>query len=144
MQPLTEAARRWLRWPTTCARNCWHRNRAGISARRCCRGLKHFRSPRTCIPHLGSGQQTVMEVQAQDRPGLLHQVACALQQCQTRLVTAKVATYGERARTTSSSPPQRRAIAGAEQQERLRQEILTRLGGSADAAADAVSRSITF
>ena len=72
-------------------------------------------------------------------------MACALQQCQTRLVTAKVATYGERAEdyffiTDRNGAP----IAGAEQQERLRQEILTRLGGSADAAADAVSGSITF
>jgi [protein-PII] uridylyltransferase len=38
-----------------------------------------------------------MEVMAQDRPGLLHQVALALQHCQARLVTAKIATYGERA-----------------------------------------------
>jgi len=38
-----------------------------------------------------------MEVTAQDRPGLLYQVALALKQCRVNLMTAKVATYGERA-----------------------------------------------
>jgi len=38
-----------------------------------------------------------MEVAAQDRPGLLHQVSRALQACKVNLVAAKVATYGERA-----------------------------------------------
>jgi len=40
---------------------------------------------------------TIMEVTAQDRPGLLYQVALALRQCEANLVAAKVATYGERA-----------------------------------------------
>ncbi len=44
-----------------------------------------------------SGQQTIMEVIAQDRPGLLYQVALALQHCRVNLVTAKISTYGERA-----------------------------------------------
>lgn len=43
------------------------------------------------------GQQTIMEVVAQDRPGLLYQVALALQSCKVNLVTAKISTYGERA-----------------------------------------------
>jgi [protein-PII] uridylyltransferase len=38
-----------------------------------------------------------MEVIAQDRPGLLHQLALALLAGHTRIVTAKVATFGERA-----------------------------------------------
>lgn len=38
-----------------------------------------------------------MEVMAQDRPGLLYQVALALQHCRANLVTAKISTYGERA-----------------------------------------------
>lgn len=34
---------------------------------------------------------------AQDRPGLLHQIALSLLSCHVRLVGAKIATYGERA-----------------------------------------------
>jgi [protein-PII] uridylyltransferase len=62
------------------------------------RVLKNF--PITTEVHFSSatsGQLTVMEVIAQDRPGLLHQVALALRTCKTRIVTAKVATFGERA-----------------------------------------------
>ena len=40
---------------------------------------------------------TIMEVTAQDRPGLLLQVANALLAFKIRLVTAKVSTFGERA-----------------------------------------------
>jgi [protein-PII] uridylyltransferase len=62
------------------------------------RTLKHFPiATRVAFSASAGGQQTVMEVRAQDRPGLLYQVALALQHCQARLVTAKVATYGERA-----------------------------------------------
>jgi [protein-PII] uridylyltransferase len=38
-----------------------------------------------------------MEVTAQDRPGLLYQIALALKHCRVNLVAAKVGTYGERA-----------------------------------------------
>jgi [protein-PII] uridylyltransferase len=40
---------------------------------------------------------TVMELTAQDRPGLLHQVANALIHCEARLLNARVSTFGERA-----------------------------------------------
>jgi [protein-PII] uridylyltransferase len=43
------------------------------------------------------GRHTVMEVTAQDRPGLLHQVANALVHCKARLVNARVSTFGEKA-----------------------------------------------
>ena len=42
-------------------------------------------------------RHTVMEVTAQDRPGLLHQVANALVECKARLVNARVSTFGEKA-----------------------------------------------
>ena len=42
-------------------------------------------------------RHTVMEVTAQDRPGLLHQVANALVHCKARLVNARVSTFGEKA-----------------------------------------------
>ncbi|MDA8364970.1 MAG: [protein-PII] uridylyltransferase [Gammaproteobacteria bacterium] len=62
------------------------------------RVLRHFRiATRVSFATAPNGQQTMMEVVAQDRPGLLYQVALALQHCRARLVTAKVATYGERA-----------------------------------------------
>ncbi len=62
------------------------------------RALRHFRiATRVSFATAPNGQQTMMEVVAQDRPGLLYQVALALQHCRARLVTAKVATYGERA-----------------------------------------------
>ena len=40
--------------------------------------------------------KTIMVVTAQDRPGLLHQVARALIECKTHLVSAKISTFGER------------------------------------------------
>jgi [protein-PII] uridylyltransferase len=40
---------------------------------------------------------TVMEVIAQDQPGLLHRVARCLWYCKVRLVSAKIGTFGERA-----------------------------------------------
>ena len=62
------------------------------------RALKHFPIPTEVnFSSTANGQLTVMEVVAQDRPGLLHQIALALKACRTRIVTAKVATFGERA-----------------------------------------------
>ena len=40
---------------------------------------------------------TVLEVIAQDRPGLLHHVAKAFLRCKISLISAKVSTFGERA-----------------------------------------------
>ncbi|MBO67983.1 MAG: [protein-PII] uridylyltransferase [Acidiferrobacteraceae bacterium] len=51
--------------------------------------LVDFRS----APERGS---TIMELTAQDRPGLLHQVANVLINCKVRLVTARVTTFGEK------------------------------------------------
>jgi len=41
--------------------------------------------------------KTIMVITAQDRPGLLHQVAKAFIECKTHLVGAKISTFGERA-----------------------------------------------
>ena len=94
------------------------------------RTLKHFPiATRVGFSPSANGQTTILEVTAQDRPGLLYQVALALQHCQARLVTAKVATYGERAEdlffiTDRDGKP----INDAAQQECLKREILARLG----------------
>ncbi len=62
------------------------------------RQLKHFPiETRVAFSPSPKGLLTIMEVTAQDRPGLLYQVALALKHCRVNLVAAKVATYGERA-----------------------------------------------
>ena len=62
------------------------------------RTLKHFPiETRVTFEVAPNGQTTAMEVTAQDRPGLLYQVALALFACRVKLVTAKIATFGERA-----------------------------------------------
>ncbi len=62
------------------------------------RALKHFPiETRVSFTPSPNKPLTIMEVVAQDRPGLLHQIALALQHCGVNLVGAKVSTYGERA-----------------------------------------------
>ncbi len=62
------------------------------------RTMKHFPiQTRVTFSDSGGATHTVMEVVAQDQPGLLHRVAGCLLQCKVRLVTAKIATLGERA-----------------------------------------------
>jgi [protein-PII] uridylyltransferase len=112
------------------------------------RTLKHFPiETRVGFSPSASGQQTILEVTAQDRPGLLYQVALALQHCKARLVTAKVATYGERAEDYFFiTDRDGRAVTDPSQQECLEREILARLGGNtpAEAVADIVTGPITF
>ena len=62
------------------------------------RRLKHFPiETKVNFSAAANRQQTIMEVVAQDGPGLLYQVARALQHCRVDLVAAKISTYGERA-----------------------------------------------
>ena len=63
------------------------------------RALKHFPIETTVRFSDPEAQDaaTVMEVVAQDRPGLLLQVAKALLSCKIHLVNAKVGTFGARA-----------------------------------------------
>jgi [protein-PII] uridylyltransferase len=95
------------------------------------RTLKHFPiTTRVSFNPSPNGAQTILEIVAQDRPGLLHQVGLALQHCQARLVTAKIATYGERAEDyffiTNRNGD---SVNESEQLDCLKREILTRLGG---------------
>jgi [protein-PII] uridylyltransferase len=93
------------------------------------RQLRHFPiETRVAFSPALNGQQTIMEVTAQDRPGLLHQVALALQHCQARLITAKVATYGERAEDVFFLTDRNRVALSEEQQQCLRDEVARRLG----------------
>ena len=86
------------------------------------------------------GNLTILEVVAQDRPGLLYQVAQALAHCHVNLVAAKVSTYGERAEdvffvNTRDGKP----LTDAEQMKRLEIEIVRRL-----APASAISEMHTL
>jgi len=101
------------------------------------RALKHFPiETRVAFGVSPGGQLSLMEVVAQDRPGLLYQVALALQRCKVRLVTAKVATYGARAEDIFFiTDRDGRPVADAEQQACLESEVLRRLDpGGAPAA----------
>lgn len=71
---------------------------------------------------------TIMEVTAQDRPGLLYQMALALKHCNVNLVAAKVATYGERAEDIFFINTHTHAPLAAEQELCLNEEITRRLG----------------
>lgn len=109
-----------------------------LNSARLPRQLKHF-PIQTRVQFSPSPKKplTIMEVTAQDRPGLLYQVALALQHCQANLVTAKVATFGERAEdlffiNTHDGQP----VTDEKIQRCLESEIIRRLGG--DAATDKV------
>jgi [protein-PII] uridylyltransferase len=93
------------------------------------RPLKHFPiETRVGFSRAPNKPLTLMEVTAQDRPGLLYQVALALQHCRVNLVTAKVSTYGERAEdiffvNTRDGQP----LTDAEQMKCVEAEIVRRL-----------------
>ena len=62
------------------------------------RSLIHFPiDTKVTFPKQKDQNKTIMVVIAQDRPGLLHQVAKAFIECKTHLVSAKISTFGERA-----------------------------------------------
>jgi len=74
------------------------RAEAGPPERALPRTLRHFPlEPAVTVTNAPGAQATTLEVVAQDRPGLLYRVALALNECKVRLLTAKIATFGERA-----------------------------------------------
>jgi [protein-PII] uridylyltransferase len=104
------------------------------------RTLKHFPiATRVNFTLSLNGSQTIMEVTAQDRPGLLHQVALALQHCQARLVTAKIATYGERAEDVFFVMGRDGLVLSEVSQACLRTEIERRLGSASGQPAQSVT-----
>jgi [protein-PII] uridylyltransferase len=68
-----------------------------VQRRNASRVLKHFPIKTKVSFSLHTDTYTVMDVYAQDQPGLLHNVAIILNTLDLRLVNAKVATFGERA-----------------------------------------------
>ncbi len=97
------------------------------------RALKHFPiETRVHFTPSAKGNQTIMEVVAQDRPGLLYQVALALAHCHANLVAAKVSTYGERAEDVFFvNTRQGQPLTDAEQMKCLETEIVRRLAPQA-------------
>ncbi|MEE8265237.1 MAG: [protein-PII] uridylyltransferase [Acidiferrobacterales bacterium] len=96
------------------------------------RQLRHFPiETRVRFSPSVNKQQTIMEVVAQDRPGLLYQVALALQHNRINLVTAKVSTYGERVEDIFFiTDLERRPVSDPEQLASLEREIYERLQGA--------------
>ena len=109
------------------------------------RQLKHFPiETRVLFSPSPKGLLTIMEVTAQDRLGLLYQVALALKQCRVNLVAAKVATYGERAEDIFFiNSRDRHQPLSPEQLKCLESEIVRRLG-PASAMAKTEEKSIEF
>lgn len=105
------------------------------------RQLRHFPIETRVLFSLSPNKQlTVMEVSAQDRPGLLHRVALALRHCKINLVAAKVSTYGERAEdiffiNTRDATP----ITGTAQLKQLEDDVYRRLAPESGAAAVGIS-----
>lgn len=93
------------------------------------RTLKHFPIQTSVRFDVApSGNTTVMDITAQDRPGLLYQVALALAACNVRLVTAKIATFGERAEDIFFIvTAEGQLVSDAALQKRLEAEIVQRL-----------------
>ncbi|MCK5360593.1 MAG: [protein-PII] uridylyltransferase, partial [Gammaproteobacteria bacterium] len=97
------------------------------------RALKQFPiSTRVSFSETPQGNQTLIELIAQDRPGLLYQVAVAFDECGIKLHDARVATFGARIEdifivTDLADKP----ITSSEQQENIRQNITRRLETSA-------------
>ena len=93
------------------------------------RQLRHFPiATKVSFAASLGGLQTIMEVVAQDRPGLLYEVALALQHCKVNLVTAKISTYGERAEDVFFiTDLERRPITDKEKLAALEREICRRL-----------------
>jgi [protein-PII] uridylyltransferase len=95
------------------------------------RQQKHFPvETRINFSPSANGLQTIVEVSAQDRPGLLHQIALALAACRLQIVTARITTYGERAEdiffvTDRNGEP----IADAATQHEIEKQIRQRLDG---------------
>ncbi len=74
------------------------------------------------------GQHTILEVIAQDRPGLLYQIAEVFEKNEIKLHNAKVATFGARIEDIFSiSDLGNKPITDVDQQNRIREKIIARL-----------------
>ena len=97
------------------------------------RALKQFPiTTRVSFSAIPQGNQTIIELIAQDRPGLLYQVAEAFDECGIKLHDARVATFGARIEDIFTvSDLSDKPITSSEQQADIRQNITNRLETSA-------------
>ncbi len=72
-------------------------DKKAISRRKASRALKHFPIQTRVSFLFNSPSYTTMEVVAQDQPGFLHNVALVLKEHHLILLSARIATFGERA-----------------------------------------------
>ncbi|MEA1888222.1 MAG: [protein-PII] uridylyltransferase [Pseudomonadota bacterium] len=93
------------------------------------RVLKQFPIPtQVNFPEIRQGQYTIIEVVAQDRPGLLYQIAEVFEKCEIKLHNAKVATYGARIEDIFFvSDLGNNPITDTQLHDRIRQKIIDRL-----------------
>ncbi|MCW9024386.1 MAG: [protein-PII] uridylyltransferase [Gammaproteobacteria bacterium] len=62
------------------------------------RQAKHFKFPaEISFENDSTNNRTIMHLKAYDRPGLLSRISAALSTCKIQILSAKIATYGERA-----------------------------------------------
>lgn len=82
---------------------------------------------------------TAMEVMAQDRPGLLHQISLALLDCKVLLRSAKITTVGERVEDVFYiTDRDGNSVNDSNQRQCLRDRILAALDDGTDSGDDAV------
>ena len=88
------------------------------------RQAKHFTFPASIsFKDDKNNNQTVMEVIAYDRPGLLARVGSVLSDCDVQLINAKIATYGERAEDIFIVADEQSLPINEATQNRLRQNL---------------------
>lgn len=105
------------------------------------RQLKHF-PIKTSIEFKSEthGRATIMQVTAQDRPGLLHQVALAIHECKAKLAAAKVTTFGERAEDIFFILNRdNKVITDKNQLQCLKNEVIRRLSADSDKQQDLIN-----
>ena len=93
------------------------------------RRLKQFDvKPRVSFKDSKHAQYTVLSIIALDQPGLIHLIATALAGCRVRLISAHIATVGEKAedRFIVCQPNSRQALTG-KQKKCLRKALLNSL-----------------
>jgi [protein-PII] uridylyltransferase len=96
--------------------------------RRLPRRLKHFSSqPVISFSAAPGGQGTVMELECNDRPGLLSRVAAAITESGVQVHDARIATFGERVEDTFLISDRDHRALGKEAREALRRIIEDRL-----------------
>ncbi|NND82472.1 MAG: [protein-PII] uridylyltransferase [Gammaproteobacteria bacterium] len=111
-----------------------------IRRRNASRALKHFPIQPKVTFSFNNPKYTAIDVVAQDQPGLLHNVARILQEFNIKLMSAKIATFGERAEDIFFVQSSDRApVTDADTLERLRQELLGALDRRVDKPGQSAS-----